>query len=79
MERSAIDSTKKKKKRMSKRPRADAEGRSAKDKTRHFLNIFRDPPGAEELVHSFLDRNHDFGHDGRFSRPYFFRKTTSEK
>ncbi|KAF9280583.1 hypothetical protein BGZ68_007128 [Mortierella alpina] len=48
---------------MSKRPRADAEGRSAKDKTRHFLSIFRDPPGAEELVHSFMDRNHDFGHD----------------
>ncbi|KAF9954720.1 hypothetical protein BGZ72_004328 [Mortierella alpina] len=52
---------------MSKRPRTDAEARSAKDKTRHFLSIFRDPPDAEELVHSLMDRTHDLAQDGKYS------------
>ncbi|KAF9560306.1 hypothetical protein EC968_006241 [Mortierella alpina] len=51
---------------MSKRTRTDAEARSAKDKTRHFLSIFRDPPGAEELVHSLMDSTHDIVQDGKF-------------
>ncbi|CAO3563737.1 unnamed protein product [Mortierella alpina] len=48
---------------MSKRARTDAEARSAKDKTRHFLSIFRDPPNAQKLVHSLMDRTHEIGHN----------------